>query len=281
LILARREKIQFGEIYSGYAAASADFRLFVIRTILLPMADTQAPASTAGNRNVFSLLLDIFFEPRAAFTDIVANPRWWFPLALVIALGLVFTYVLSTHVGWEQVIRKAVESNDQVQAMAKEQRENLIATQAKFAGVFAWVMTIIGVPVIAAIIGAVLMFIYNNLFGGEVKFKQAFGIVVWSWIPTILSSIVALVAIYFKSSEDVDVNNLSPFNIGFYLSEKVPKWLMTLMTSVDLFYLWVIALIAVGFSVATRKSWLSCLWGVLLPWAAYVLIKVCIAAVTG
>jgi hypothetical protein len=84
-----------------------------------------------------------------------------------------------------------------------------------------------------------------------------------------------------KSPDDIDINNLSPFNIGFYLSDKVPKWILALAGSIDLFYLWVIALLAAGFAVATKKPWLTCLWGVLLPWAVYVLLKVGWAAIRG
>ncbi len=242
------------------------------------MADAQAPAVSPEKRNVLSVLLDIFFDPKAAFREIVACPRWWFPLILTIIGALAFTYLFSTRVGWEGVMRKAMEANDQI---PKDQREQMIATQVKYAGIFGYGVALIFIPAIGALVAGVLMFIFNNLFGGEVKFKQAFGIVTWSGVPALLGTVVAIILLFVKSPEDIDINNPVPFNIGFYLSDKVPKWLMSLASSVDLFTIWTIALIAAGFAVATRKSWLTCLWGVLLPWLAWIVIKVGWAVIRG
>ena len=228
-----------------------------------------------------SVLLDIFFEPKAAFREILARPRWWFPLVLSALLAITFSYLLATHVGWDTVMRKAMEANEQVQNMPKDQREAMIATQVKFAGIFGYIGPLIFIPCGAAVIAAVLMFIFNSLFGGEVKFKQSLGIVAWSWVPSLLSTIAAIIILFVKSPEDIDINNPVGFNVGFYLSDKVPKWLISLATSVDLFSFWTIALLAAGFAVATRKSWLTCLWGVLLPWAAWVILKVGWAAIRG
>jgi hypothetical protein len=259
----------------------ADSFYVVFGNILPPMADAQAPAVSPEKRNVLSVLLDIFFDPKAAFREIVARPNWWFPLLLSLVFALTFSYLLSTHIGWDTLMRKVAETSDQMQSMPKEQREATIAMQVKFAGIFAYVGPLVFVPVGAAVIAAVLMFIFNNLFGGEVKFKQSFGIVAWSWVPTLLGTIVSIILLFVKSPEDIDINNPVPFNIGYYLSDKVPHWLMSLGSSVDLFSIWTAALLAAGFSVATRKPWLTCLWGVLLPWLAWIVIKVGWAAIRG
>ena len=230
---------------------------------------------------MLSVLLDIFFDPKAAFREIVVRPRWWFPLLLTLVLALTFSYVLSTHIGWDTVMRKAAESSSQMQSMTKEQRESMLATQIKFAGIFGYIGPLIFIPCAAAIIAAILMFVFNSLFGGQVKFKQSFGIVAWSWVPGLLGSIVGIILLFVKNPEDIDINNPIPFNVGYYLSDKVPKWLISLCSSIDLFTLWTIALLAAGFAVATRKSWISCLWGVVLPWAAWIVVKVGWAAIRG
>jgi hypothetical protein len=238
----------------------------------------QAPVTLPEKRNVLSVLLDIFFEPKAAFREIVARPRWWFPMMLTIIGALAFTYLFSTHVGWESVMRKAMEANDQI---PKDQKEQIIATQSKYAGMFGYGVALIFIPAMTALIAGILLFVFNNLFGGEVKFNQSFGIVAWSGVPSLLGTAVAIILLFVKAPEDIDINNPIPFNIGFYLSDKVPKWVMSLASSIDLFSIWTIALIAAGFAVATRKSWLSCLWGVLLPWLAWILVKVGWAAIRG
>jgi len=245
------------------------------------MADAQASAIAPEKRNVMSILLDIFFEPRAAFRDILASPRWWFPLVLIMVFALTFSYLFSTRVGWESMIRKQMESSGQMQNISKEEQASRIATGVKIAGVFGYVGPAIFIPLGTAVIAAVLMFVFNAMFGGAVKFQQSFGIVMWAGIPTLLSSIVAIILLFVKSPEDIDINNVSPFNPGFYLSDQTSKWLMSLASSLDLFTFWVMALIGVGFSVATKKSWLSCFLGVFLSWAVWILIKVGWVAIRG
>ena len=228
-----------------------------------------------------SVLLDMFFDPKAAFRDILASPRWWFPMALVLVFALTFSHLYSTRVGWESMIRKQMESSGQMQNISKEDQANRIATGTKIAGVLGYVGPVIFIPLGTLVIAAVLMFVFNALFGGAVKFQQSFGIVMWSAIPSLLGTIVAIILLFVKSPEDIDINNVSPFNIGFYLSDQTSKWLMSLASSIDLFTLWTIALIGVGFSVATKKSWFSCFFGVLLSWAVWILIKVGWAAIRG
>jgi hypothetical protein len=51
-----------------------------------------------------------------------------------------------------------------------------------------------------------------------------------------------------------------------------PLW--ALVTSLDLFSFWVVFLLATGFGVACKKATGSALWGVVIPWALIVGIKV-------
>jgi hypothetical protein len=56
-----------------------------------------------------------------------------------------------------------------------------------------------------------------------------------------------------------------------------PLW--ALLTSIDVFSLWMVFLLAVGFGVASRKTTSSAIWGVGIAWAIVVLVKVGWAAI--
>lgn len=226
-------------------------------------------------------MLDIFFEPKAAFRDILAAPRIWFPITLLSVAGIVFVYLFAQHVGWERFMRKTFEANERAMAMPADQREQAIALQVKISSVAGYVMPPIAIVVVGAISGAVFMFIFNNLMGGAVKFKQAWAIVAWSGIPTLLSTAAAIAVLFLKSPDDFDLNNPLGLNVGFYLPSTTAKWLASIANSLDVFSFWGMALIAAGFSVATRKSWTSCFLAVLAPWLVYVLLKAGWAAMFG
>ncbi|MBN2369714.1 MAG: hypothetical protein JXO72_04440 [Vicinamibacteria bacterium] len=47
----------------------------------------------------------------------------------------------------------------------------------------------------------------------------------------------------------------------------------------DVFSLWMIALLSVGFGAVTRRTAYSASWAVVIPWAVLVAVKVAMAAV--
>jgi hypothetical protein len=90
---------------------------------------------------------------------------------------------------------------------------------------------------------------------------------------------------FLKNPEDFDMQHPLPANLGAFLStQTTPKWLYGLASSIDLFAIWVMLLMALGFSVAAgrKMSFAKSLTLVLIPWALYVLIfKVALAGRAG
>ena len=64
-------------------------------------------------------------------------------------------------------------------------------------------------------------------------------------------------------------------NLGLLLDKSTAaKPLWALATSIDVFVLWMVFLLAVGFGVACRKPTSSAIWGVGIAWALMVACKV-------
>jgi hypothetical protein len=58
-----------------------------------------------------------------------------------------------------------------------------------------------------------------------------------------------------------------------------PKWLMSLATSLDLFTIWALVLLAIGFSTAARKlSFSKALITIAIPWLIWVLAMMALAS---
>jgi hypothetical protein len=230
---------------------------------------------------VLSLIVDIFIEPKAAFEQIAVAPRWWVPMLLIIVATLIFMAVFSNHVGWESTIRRGIESNERMQEMPAADRERVIEMQMKFVPITGMVFPPVAVAVGMAVIAGVLLFVFRMLLDAQVKFVPTLAVVAWSSIPTLLSTAAALAVMLLKNPSEFDINNPVGFNVGFYLPEGTSKWLVSLASSIDLFSIWVILLIATGMSVLARKPWGTALGGVLMPWAVYVILKVGWAALFG
>lgn len=220
-------------------------------------------------------IFGVFYEPGKVFADLAQKPRWIVPVLIMILVGCGFVYVINTHVGWDQIVRQSIARNPRTADMPADQKEVAIQRGAKFASVIGWVGAIVGPPFFILVIAGVLTGLFNALLGTDLRFSQMFSITAYAMLVRSLFSILFTLIIYLKPPEDVDIQT-SPFSAAILLSRQdSPKWLYALASSMDLFAIWVVILLAVGFSTAARKlSFSKALIGVVIPWLFVVAVSV-------
>ena len=228
-------------------------------------------------------LVGVFWEPKPVFEDLAARPRWWAPLILLTVLSLVFVVTLSRVVGWDTAIRQQIESTPRVAQMPAEQRERAMQAMARFASVFGYAGAASGIAISTLVIAAVLLGVFNLVGGANLKYRQAFSLTCYAFLPKGLSTILALVVMLLKNPADFDLQNPLPLNLGaFFDPATTARWLQALAGSIDLFSFWVILLLALGFSIAARRmEFGKSLLLVLLPWSVVVILKCGWAAAFG
>ncbi|HVO99667.1 MAG TPA: YIP1 family protein [Bryobacteraceae bacterium] len=216
-------------------------------------------------------LAGVFFEPGKVFADLAAKPRWLVPILISILLGLCFVYALNSRVGWDQTIRQAMTNNPRTADLTPAQKEQAIQRGAQVAAIVAWIGAILGPPVFVLVIAGVLTGLFNALLGTDLRFGQMFSITAYAMLVRGLYTVLIVLILYLKPPEDFDIR-FNPFSIGGYLNRTdTPKWLMSLATSFDLFSIWSIVLLAIGFSVASKKlSFGKCLTAIAIPWLVVV-----------
>jgi hypothetical protein len=222
-------------------------------------------------------IVGAYVDPKKAFADIAARPRWYVPLILLILAAIGFTYTYTTRVGWERYIRQTMENNPRVQNLPADQREAQITAGAKFAPIFGYAGSVLGIPVVAlAIAGAVLLMCKMMGAGASLGFKQMFAISSYAMLPGLIATLLAIVVMFLKDPEQFNLQNPLAFNLGAFM-EPPPnsgKFLYSLATSIDLFSFWTILLLAAGISVAARKiAFSKAVLAVVAPWVVWVLIK--------
>ena len=242
-----------------------------------------APASgvpEAGG-GFFQNLIDLYFSPREAFTRIIRSPRILVPLVVYALIVLGFTGVWMSKMDATEFMKTQIEESGRADQMTAEQRQSVIEQQAKFMPIFGWVVGPIVIAIMLLLVSAVLMFIYRFFYAGEVSFKQSFAIVVWVFVAvSIISTPVMLAVLALKGDWNVDPNQVVQANLGLLLDKSTAaKPLWALATSIDVFVLWMVFLLAVGFAVACRKPTSSAIWGVGIAWVLVVLCKVGWAAI--
>jgi len=235
----------------------------------------ESPTESAPMSEV-SRITGAFLDPKKAFADIAARPRWYVPIILMVAMALAFTYLYTTHVGWEHYMRQTLENNQRMQQMDAQQRENIIQQQTKYAPIFGYVFSAVGIPVSALVMAGVVLLMAKMMGAASLTYRQMFAITSYAMLPGLISGILAIVVMFLKDPEQFNLQNPIAFNLGAFL-EPPPgtgKALYSLATSIDLFSFWSILLLAVGITVAVRKFPFSkALMAVVLPWALWVVVK--------
>src|SRR5450631_2289255 len=214
----------------------------------------------------------VFFEPGKVFADLAEKPRWVVPVVIAIVIGLIFVYSLSSRVGWDQTIRTAMANNPRTADLTVAQKEEAIRRGAQFAGGIAWVGAVIGPPFFILVIAGVLTGLFNALLGTELKFAQVFSIAAYALLVRGIYSLLIILILYLKPPEDFDIR-FNPFSIGGYLNrQETPKFLMGSLTSIDVFSIWTVILLAIGISVAAKRlSFTKALTAIAIPWLIMVL----------
>jgi hypothetical protein len=222
--------------------------------------------------NELGRLSGVFFEPGKVFKDLAERPRFIAPLLISILVGLALVYSITTHIGWESTVRQTIANNPRAADLPADQREQAIARGAKVLSILGWAGAVVGAPLSALIIAGVLTGLFNGLLGAELKFAQTFAITCYAMLVRAVLTALMILLLYLKPPEDFNIQ-VSPFSLAAYLNrQETPKWLMSLAGSLDLFTIWTIVLLAIGFSVAARKlSFTKSLTAIVIPWLILVI----------
>jgi len=240
----------------------------------MPTPEASAPA------NSFSRLIGALFSPKPTFASIASRPTWILPLVLISIFGCATTYLYGQRVGWRAFIQKQIEASPRTQSMPEDQKERVIDQQTKFAPIFGYGGTIVFAFGGAALVAAVFLLAFNVASGTKLQFKTALAIVAYAWVPLIVSQVLGMIILFIKDPATIDIQNLIASNAGAFLSEDSPKWMQSLCGSLDVFSLWSMALMGVGFGATNPKKlpFGKAFGTVIGVWLVYVIVKVGLAA---
>jgi len=241
-----------------------------------PPAPTPEPVTPEKPGGFLQNLIDLYFAPREAFGRIVPNPTWVVPVIGGTILALVFTGIWLNRMEPREFMKTQLQESGQWDKIPAEQRENIIEQQSKFMPIMGWVGAAVGTLIFVAIVAGVLLFIFRFFYAGEVGFKQAMAITSWSMFAvSLVTTPLTLVVLWLKGDWNLNPQEVLQANLGLLLDKaETARPLWALVTSMDLVSFWIIFLLASGFAVAVKKKTGSALWGVVIPWAVIVAIKV-------
>ena len=217
-------------------------------TTPVPAAEPRAAISPLGR------IVGVLFSPKATFEDIVRKPSWLLPMAIMAVLGVLAAVSLNQRMNWREYVSQQIEKSPRASQLSAEQKQQQIETGAKIAPISTYISVPL-VPIIGLLVVTLVMWgSYNLLGGANTDFKTSLGIVSHAFVPSYINSLLFLLVIFLKPMGTVDLQNPVATNVAAFLPDDVPKWLDVLCKNVDVFVIWYLLLIAIGFAATNPKK---------------------------
>jgi len=228
------------------------------------MGTTPAPAPNGSVSAVppgeglsqSSRIIDTFVAPSKTFTDINRNSSWWIPFVLMTIVSILFVFAIDQKIGFQRVANNQLKANpkqmDQFEKLPPDQQATQMNIRVKATKFISY-----GFPVfillMVVITAAVLMGSFNFGAGAQVSFGKAMAVVMYSHLPGIIKTILVTVAIFAgMDPEGFQIDNPIATNPGFFFSPTDHPALYKLASSIDIFTIWTLVLMAIGFTYVCK-----------------------------
>lgn len=219
-------------------------------------------------------LAGALFSPQKTFTAIRERPTWLVALLVLVVLSLVSSILLTQKMDMEEVVREAVAQRGR--QISEEQIEQGIELQEKFGTLFAVAGSVIFLPAGYLLITLIFWVVFK-LLGGDFPFKTGFATTVHGLLPGGVAALLSLPVILSRaefSFADVQSGSVLASNLGALAPEESGQTLRVLLSSLDVFTIWSVILLAIGFAVVAKVSRTTAGVTVVVLWLVWILAKV-------
>ncbi len=220
--------------------------------------------------NNFAVLQALAFEPRQAFAELDARPRYWWPLLVVTLCSAAVSIWYVAIVDLEWLADHQLRMNPLTQGMTEEEIQRR-ARQASGSRGVQVVITGLGSVLVGALL-MLLMALYYSLAGKitavERGFRHWLALSAWTSTSSLLALIPAAIVLLTASSNQIpqDAMQVLSFNTLFAHREAGEPG-FTLFTTMNLAQLIGLYLAACGVKVWSGRSWTFSIIFTALPFA--------------
>ncbi|HEY2460278.1 MAG TPA: YIP1 family protein [Candidatus Acidoferrum sp.] len=237
-------------------------------TVAMPDPQPIPPPAEIG---AVGRITGMISAPKKTFADIARRPTWAAPFLLICALSLIVGVLIGQKTDWRSFFERQMNSNSRLDNTPQEQKDRIMDAQMKWAPKTAFVFALVGAAVSILLIALIYWGAFNLFKGAGLKFSTGLGITSHAFVPSSIGAVLAIVILLLKPRGEVDPEHFLASNVAAFLPDSAPHWLTVLGMSLDIFWIWTLLLIAIGFAAANTKkiksgSAYSIVFGLWLLW---------------
>jgi hypothetical protein len=221
--------------------------------------------------NNLSLASALLFEPRKAFAEIDARPRFWFPLLVLILTTVTIAVWYRSVVDLEWVTDRTIRASAFASRLTEAQIEEAVKRSVNNR-TLGTVTTVLGTPIailLIGLLGALYFMLAGKLSGVRRSFRHWFSLTWWAALPgAVLTLLGAAFVLLTSATTQIDQADLKPLSLNALFFQKAfDQAGYTLLGSIDLIQLFGLYLSVVGVRTWSGRSWLFSSVFALLPYA--------------
>jgi Yip1 domain len=196
-------------------------------------------------------IVNVFSSPSKTFQDINRSGRWLVPFLLIAIVPYVVVFAVDRKIGFAKVAENEMRLNprtaDKLDQAPADQRTQQISIGTTITKALAYMS---GPSIFLT--GLTLAWIFMGSItwglGKKISFGKSLAVVMYAWLPSIIKGILTI-AVIFAQPEHFTFSNPLGTNPAFYLDVNATQhWLYTLLSFADVFTVWYLVLLAIGFS---------------------------------
>jgi len=221
----------------------------------LPVTPMPTPPPGEPPLSEGARIVNTFIAPSKTFTDLRRNASWWAPWLLISVFGLLFVFVMGKQIGFEQISKNSIVQSsraDQFEKLPADQQAKQLQLSATFARYISYSIPVLNL-IIFVVIAAVLMATFNFAAGASVPFKTSLAIVIYSSLPGIIGALLGVISM-FAGVDPAGFNAQNPMatNPAYFMDPTGNKFLYGMASALDVFILWNIVLMGIGFACNSK-----------------------------
>lgn len=197
-------------------------------------------------------LLGVLTSPGKTFRSIAERPTWVAPLvAMVLISGLSWVVLLP------RIDRESFRAEMQEQAQRRGQpmsEEQLDKIEKLTVGCLP-AAAVVGIAFYFGLAG--LLMGATHLFGGQIDYRRSLSVTLHAYMPFALLSLLSVPVALGReaiSLRELQGGSLLPSSLAAVAPEEASRRMLALLAGIDLFSLWTIALLILGFHLVGRVS---------------------------
>jgi hypothetical protein len=246
-------------------------------------ASPAVPAAEAPISPV-SAVVGTFSRPSETFRRLVARPTWWLPFLLILASVAASWFIVAPKMDMDRTIRESIEKRAEKsgRTIPPEAINRQVEASRKMMPVFFGI----------AMAGTAVFFFFPALvywgsakaMGADARYKQLLAVWGHAGLPNLLGTLVAI-PIFLQlpdgSLTQEGISQVVMSNVGAFLDPSAPAPLRALAGSLDVFSLYALFLLVLGFRRLPGLSKGAATATPIVLWLVYVTGKVVWRAVFG